>query len=205
MAELLGVSVTELLSGRTIQEDQLLTVEEVEPLVAGTLALTAQEQTAQRAHRRQWGVRYFLSLLAGILGMWLLRETGWVFDGWSSAALLPPVMAAGFGVYLVFLAAEKLPAFYDQYRLNFVSDGIFRLNVAGVSFNNRNRPHVLNAMRTWSCATMAGWFPLYCLVRWAGSLVLPEVPLVWVLMGFALFGILGGLFIPVAVLGKKYE
>lgn len=209
LADILGVSVTELLSGQRIPTDLPMTVKEVEPLVTGALAMnivmTAQEQAEQRARRRRWGVWYLASLLACGLEIWLLHGTGWLFDQWASFSLMPPIMAAGFGVYLIFFAMEKLPAFYDQYRLNFVSDGVFRLNVAGMSFNNRNWPHVLAAMRIWCCAATAGWVPLYCLARWAGSRLLPEDMLAWGLMGFTLFAILGGLFLPVAVVGKKYE
>ncbi|MDE7262594.1 MAG: helix-turn-helix domain-containing protein [Oscillospiraceae bacterium] len=206
MAELLGVSVTELLSGRYIQKDQTLTVEEVEPLVAGTLTMTVQEREAQREHRRRWGTRFLVSILACALEMWLFRKSAWMWGDWSVFSLMLPMMALGFGIHLIFFSKEKLPAFYDQYKVNFVSDGAFRMNMTGVYFNNKNWPHILNAMRTWACAALAGWLPLYHLVRWAASLVLPEgQAMTYVLLGFTLFGILGVLFIPVTVVGKKYE
>ena len=208
MAETLGVSVTELLSGRTIPEDQPLTVAEVEPLVAGRLEMSVQEQAEQREHRRQWGIRLLGSTAACAFWVRLFWRTGWLTLTNDSSVFLwmPPLMALGFGLYLVFLSREKLPDFYDQYRLNFVSDGAFRMNMMGVRFNNRNWLHILNAMRTWSCVTLAGWIPLCCLVRWAAALVLPEeMVLNYVLLAFTLFGILGGLFIPVVVVGRKYE
>jgi len=206
MAEMLGVSVTELLSGRTIREDQPLTVEEVEPLVTGVLTLNAEELAEHREHRRRWGRWFLVSILVCALEVWLVRRTGWLWDALASAFWMPPLMALGFGIHLVFFSKEKLPAFYDQYKINFVSDGAFRMNMIGVHFNNRNWPHILNAMRTWACATLAGWLPLYCLVRWTASLVLLEgLPLVLVMLFLTLFAILGGLFIPVVAVGKKYE
>ena len=206
MAEILGVSVTELLSGRTIREDQPLTVEEVEPLVTGVLTMNAEELAEQREHRRRWGMWFFLSVLACVLELWLIRNTGWLWDDLSSTLWLPPLMALGFGVHLVFFSKEKLPAFYDQYKLNYISDGIFRMDIVGVYFNNRNWPHILNTMRAWSCLTPVGWIPLYCLVRWAVSLIpLEGQALLMVMLPFSLLGIFGGLFIPVVVVGKKYE
>lgn len=205
LAETLGASVTELLRGEPVRPDQPLTLEEVEPLVAGRLALTAREQEERRDRRRRWGVRFFAALLACAAEAWLCRGTGWLWDDYAVELWLPPGMALGFGGYLIFFAREKLPAFYDQYPLNFVSDGAFRMNVPGVRFNNRNWPHVLDAMRAWACATLAGWVPLYCLVRWAAALVLPGDLAATALLALCLLGSLGGLFLPVYAAGRKYE
>lgn len=206
MAGIMEVSVTELLRGEYIRPDQTLTLEEVEPLVAGRLVMTVQEREDQREHRRRWGMRLFASVLACALGVRLCWGTGWLWDNLASILWLPPAMALGFGVYFVSLAKEKLPAFYDQNRLNFVSDGAFRMNVPGLYFNNRNWPHILNAMRTWACVTLAGWIPLCALIRWVCSRLLPEeTAQLAVMLAFCLSGILGGLFIPVYVVGKKYE
>lgn len=83
---------------------------------------------------------------------------------------------------------------------------MFRMNVPGVYFNNRNWPHVLNALRTWACLTLASWIPFCFLVRWGASLVLPEgKPVIAAMVLFCLLEILGGLFIPVVVVGKKFE
>ncbi|MBD5149279.1 MAG: helix-turn-helix transcriptional regulator [Oscillibacter sp.] len=205
MAEYLGVTVTELLSGRRIPEDQPLTVAEVEPLVTGRLVMTEQEREEQRERRRRWGIRLLLSVLACAAEVKLLWGSGWLGDDWAVVPWMPPAMALGFGTYFVLFSREKLPAFYDQNQINFISDGAFRMNMPGVYFNNRNWPHILNAMRAWACATLAGWMPLYYLVRWILSLVLPEGQvLAMLLLFFCLFGILGGLFLPVVLVGRKY-
>ena len=206
MADMLGVSVTELLSGRTIREGQPLTVEEVEPLVTGALTLNTEEAAGQREHRRRWGRRFLLSILAFALEVWLFRRAEWMWNDWAVFPWLPPLMALGFGVHLVFFSKEKLPAFYDQYKLNFVSDGAFRINIVGVHFNNRNWPHILNAMRTWACAALAGWVPLFWLIRRTALLVLPEgQALGMAMLLLTLFVILAGLFLPVVIVGKKYQ
>ena len=203
MAEYLGVTVTELLSGRRIPEDQPLTVAEVEPLVTGHLTMTAQERAAQKEHRRQWGMWYLLALAC--MSAELFQMRGRLLADDSICYILTPLMAAGFGAYFVFGAREKLPAFYDQYRINFYSDGPFRMNVPGVRFNNRNWTHILNALRMWACLSMAAWIPLYCMVIWTASRLLEGHALFLIELGFCLAGLFGGMFIPVAVVGRKYE
>lgn len=212
LAELMDVSVTELLSGQFIPVDRSMTVEEVEPLIAGALhmrlTMTDQERALQKEHRRRWGVWFAAAVAAFALEVWLLRNLAWLWaDDRIVFTILPPLMALGFGVYFILFSREKLPEFYDQYRLNFVSDGIFRMNIAGVYFNNRNWPRILNAMRTWTCVTLTGWIPLYCGFYLLISLFLPEGGMIFatVMLLLSLFTILGGLFIPVVVIGKKYE
>lgn len=206
MGELLGVSVTELLSGQYIREDQPLTVREVEPLLAGALGMTVQEQEAQRAHRRTWGKRFALALLAFCAEILLLGKAIPLWDEFAACLILAPVMAGIFGAYLIFAVQEKLPAFYDQYRVSFYSDDFFHMSVPGVSFNNRNWLHILNALRTWSCLTLGCWAVVYAGVRWIlAARQFPELWLLGILLPLSLFAILGGIFIPVYVVGKRYE
>lgn len=205
MAEMLGVSVTELLSGRTIWEDQPLTVEEVEPLVTGVLTMNTEEAAQQREHRCRWEKRFLASILAFAVEVWLFRRSEWMWNDWAVYPWLPTLMALGFGVHLVFFSKEKLPALYDQYKLNFVSAGALHLNMPGVYFNNRNWPHILSAMRTWACATLAGWLPLFWLIRRAALLVLTEgQALSMAMLALTLLILFDGLFIPIVVIGKKY-
>lgn len=206
VGELLGVSVTELLSGQYIREDQPLTVKEVEPLLTGALTMTAQEQEVQRGNRRTWGKRFVVALLAFFAELLLLGKAIPLWDDFISLLLLHPVMAGIFGAYFIFGAKEKLPAFYDQYPLYFYSDSVFRMNIPGVRFNNRNWPHILNAVRTWSCVALGGWVLFYGAVRWAMlSLSWPVQAQMGVLLPLTLIGLLGGMFIPIYVVGRKYE
>ena len=206
MAEYLGVTVTELLSGRRIPEDQPLTVAEVEPLVTGRLVMTAQERESQREHRRIWGRRFAVSVLAFCVEALLLGQAVPLWDDFVVCLILPPLMAGVFGAYLIFGAKEKLPAFYDQYPLYFYSDEFLSMNFPGVRFNNRNWPHILKAMRTWSCVTAGGWTLVYGAVRWTmNALGWPEMAQFGVLLPLTLFSILGGMYIPVAIVGRKYE
>ena len=179
---------------------------DVEALVDGALRLTAEEQAQQRARRRIWGRRFLLAVLAFALEVFLLRNAIPLFADSTAMLWMPPLFGAGFGVYFVFLAKEKLPPFYDRYKISFYSDGILRMNVAGVRFNNRNWPHILRAVRTWCCASVAGWVPVFALLWLAmDRLRVPEMAVGLVSLFLGLTAILGGLFLPVYVVGRKYE
>ncbi len=93
-----------------------------------------------------------------------------------------------------------LPAYYDQNRIGGVQDGPFRMNVPGLTFNNSNWPHIVTVGRTWACATTAFYPLLSAAMLYAASSF-------WtVYEKFVLSALLlGGLFIPVYLVGKKYQ
>lgn len=208
IAETLGVSVTEVLSGQMIQPDQPMTVRNMEPLEISAPVMTAQEQEVQQENRRKWWGRFlWAAVLCGVEICLLLRfRSPEVWGDDAVFAILPPLMAGIFGFYFVFAAKEKLPALYDQYKVNFYSDGILRMNMPGVYFNNNNWPHILNAIRTWACLTLGGWVAVYAAVRLllnaAGA---PEMVQFGFLLPITLFEVLGGMMLPLYVVGKKYQ
>ena len=208
LAESLGVSVSELLRGEIIRKDQPLTIQDVEPLVNGALVMTAQEQTAQRENRRKWGMRFLWALALCAVEIGLLFRFGqpWFWREASVFVILPPLMALIFGLYFVFFSKEKLPRFYDQYEVAFYSDGVFRMNIPGVHFNNSNWPHILNAVRAWACLTLGGWVLLFAAMqRLLAELGLAAMVQFAILLPVTLFVILGGMMIPIYVVGKKYQ
>ncbi len=74
------------------------------------------------------------------------------------------------------------------------------MNMPGLAFNNRNWPHILTVGRVWACAVMAG-LPLLSLGM---GLLCPGL---WeaAQLGIILFLTLGGLFVPLYLVGKKYQ
>ena len=110
----------------------------------------------------------------------------------------PVILGAVFGAYFCFFVPTRLPELYDKYSLNLVSDGIFRMNVPGVRFHNGNWPHIVTVGRAWSCAVMV----LMPLVNLTAGLLLPErgeTIVRWMMLALTL----GGLFVPMYVVGKK--
>ena len=162
-------------------------------------------KTKRDQYKKERG-RMLFALLAFVLEVFLLRGAVPLFADEAVMLWLTPFFGAAFGFYFVFAAKEKLPALYDQYKVNFYSDGILRMNMPGVYFNNNNWPHILNAIRTWACLTLGGWVAVYAAVRLllnaAGA---PEMVQFGFLLPITLFEVLGGMMLPLYVVGKKYQ
>lgn len=197
LADTLGVTVTELLEGRRIRPAAGMEMGEVEQVVKKALAFTEEvpEEARQGKRRRRliWAgcvAAVALELLAFYWLGWRIGEPVWVL---TSLALM-------FGCWAWLGIKERLPYYYDQDRISFYSDGIFKLSMPGLAFNNRNWPHIVRALRVWTVAaallppvmSAAGWRVFgESWVRWENFLFL------------GLF--LGGLFLPVYLLGRRYE
>lgn len=205
LADLMGVTISELLSGQRIREEAPLTAREADRLVSGALRLTAQEQEDRRESRRRWGMWYALSVVFLVLELACVWWRDWMlYDDMAAMMLVAPALAAIFGVHFCFFARERLPVFYDENKINFYSDGAFRMNVPGVHFNNSNWPHIIRAVRTWCVAAMAAWVPLYLIVERAAGL-LPEGLRFLFLILVMMAVLFTSLFTPIYVVGRKYE
>ena len=95
---------------------------------------------------------------------------------------------------------EKLPAYYDENKINVYIDGAMHMNLPGVYFNNRNWPHIVKTFRIWSVLNMT----VIPIVVVGLGMLLPEAGLAFYLPG-TLIPILGGLFIPTYIVAKKYQ
>ena len=81
LAEILGVTVTELLQAQRISEEKTLTKPEVDALVSGSLRLSAEEQEEKRLKQRKNMIRYLLCMaLAGGGNMAFAICRGWERD-----------------------------------------------------------------------------------------------------------------------------
>ena len=206
LADLMEVTISELLSGQRIQAETPLTAQEAERLVSGALQLTAQEQENRRESRRRWGLRYALGVLVlAVELLFLWSVTDYLADDFASMLLTPLLLAAIFGLYFCFFARERLPAFYDENRINFYSDGPFRMNIPGVHFNNSNWPHILEAVRWWVAAMLALYAPVYVLIRRICGLIADQEIQFIVLMVLCMAILFAGLFLPIYRAGRKYQ
>lgn len=196
LSELLEISVTELLMCRHMQQDDQLASPEVESIVK--TAISYSEETPARAYQSagKWPLAYAASLLLMLLGLVLCHLQGHMPPTTITAAIL----GAGFGAYFCFFVQTKLPRYYDENRISGVMDGPFRMNVPGMTFNNRNWPHMVTTGKVWACAT-AGLYPL---LSAAMRCIMPNLWIRYELY-ILLALLLGGLFIPMYIVGKKYE
>lgn len=199
LADILDVTVTELLECRRIEQREMDTAQ-VDSLVQKALTLSEEERNSAHPRRGGHTTVYLICLLIAGAELLLLSALGYASAQLVDNILTIELLCAIFGGYFCLFAKDQIPTFYDQNRLNFYSDGIFRINIPGVSFNNSNWPHIVKAGRTWALLTLVG-YPLLYLAVYTLS------PALWRLayLPVTLLISLGGLFLPIYVLAKKYE
>ena len=200
LAELLGVSVTELLECRRLPKDEPMDTQQTEELVKKVIDLTGEEQRKYRPDRWKRGAQLLVCAIAGGLEVWLLTQLGFQVEEMSSSILLMMGMMLGFGLYFCVFARERLPQYYDDNKVSAFSDGFLRMNMPGVYFNNRNWPHIVRAGQLWAMIGLIGSPVIYYVMR----TFLPrvwEVGSVYIILAL----VLGGLFIPMTAAARKYE
>jgi len=199
LSNLLGVTITELLSGQYISEPEHMKMQEVENLVSGTLQLSVKEEQERRQQRKRRGILYLGCVAIVFLECVLLYAMGYSFDQLVDNILTVEVLSLLFGGWLCLFVKETLPAYYDENNVHTYSDGIFRMNLAGVNFNNSNWPHILHAGRLWLMIVPIVFPPIYFTVSWFFPLVWGSGKLYFMLAACL------GLFVPMIVAGKRYE
>lgn len=195
LADLFGVTVTELLMCQRMEKASPMDATQVETLVKTAIAYSDGKVTRAYQSKNRWPVIYLCSLVIGGIGT-LFNYT----HRFPCETLLTAiVLGAVFGAYFCFFVKTKLPAYYDENKCGLYYDGPFRMNIPGVSFNNSNWPYIVRVGRVWSCLTVA----LFPILNAAMSVIVPES---WQFVKLYLFLILmlGGLFVPLYVVGKKY-
>lgn len=104
-----------------------------------------------------------------------------------------------FAICFVF-AKELLPTYYDNNKINFVSQGILRIHMRGLAFNNGNWIYVLNIFRAFTLG-IAIIAPIICYL----SISIGGVDL-WNRIKFPSMAVLFiALVITTYIVGKKYE
>lgn len=199
LAQCLGVTVTELLQGERLAEGPLAS-REAEDLVGRALQFSGDNADGESGRkRRRWQLVWALSALLGAAGTAVLRLLGYGWADLGSNVLLVEMLCLIFGLWAVFFAPERLPAYYDENHITAFSQGPFRMNLGWIRFHNGNWSHILAALRLWVVVTPVAYPAVYGLLRW----FVPRWELPWEL-GTTLFACLG-LFIPVTILAKRYE
>lgn len=197
LGDLLGVSVTELLMCEKMTLDNSLEANEIEDIVK--VAITYADENPERAYqvKSKWIAFYGLSFCMGCIGTfmnYMIEQP--CLESLTTIMLL----CAVFGAYFCFFVKTKLPTFYDENEVNIFYDGAFRMNMPGMKFNNSNWSHIVEIFRICMCLFMI-IFPIISFIM--GNTILN----IWITVGNYLLLIifLCGLFIPVYLVGKKYE
>jgi len=201
LAEELGVTVTELLECRKIEQAENMDTSQTDVLVKKVIELSEEERQQKK---KKNGLIYVICVLISVLellGIFQLYSLGMI----SGAEQLTPlwivsVFSIGFGAYFWLGMKERLPAYYDENKINVYVDGFLHMNMPGVYYNNNNWPYIVKALKGWSVAGMVVFPVMYTLLN---KVLLALGP--FTSMIFVFVFVFGGLLIPIYMLGRKYE
>lgn len=198
IAEILEVTVTELLRGERIVKDEPLDASEVEGIVVGSLDLKIQETLKQQ--KRNWILVYMLCFILAVGEVILLLMSNMTLDELRNDVLVMIGLMLAFGGWFCFFAKDLLPGYYDQNKVNYYTQGIVRMHMPGLSFNNSNWSFICRLLKIGTLL-IAVLYPLICLIVIhifdLGLWEQIKMPLIWIC--------LGGLVIATYLTGKKYE
>ena len=200
LAEILGVTVTELLECRRLPKDEPMDSRQTEEIVKKVIGLSEEEQRKYRPDRLKRGLQLFLCAAVGALEIWVLTMLGYSMDEIFASLGTMMILMAIFGLYFCVFTKEKLPRYYDENRISSFSDGFLRMNMPGLYFNNRNWPHIVRAGQLWAMIGLVASPVFFCVMT-------KFLPAVWdaAAVYIILILVLGGLFIPMITVARKYE
>lgn len=224
LAEMLGVTVPELLHGERLNEegstegqlDRPFTIEELKKWFSERDAAIRKASPEKKERWRRGILLYMASILLSgveILLLYLLgSRLGMGGFDVSMEVLLEVGLVLMFGPWFFWIMPECLPSYYDVVSLSYFAYGGMHINMPGVHFNNRNWPHILKAWRNFGFWVPVGWPACWALLwvifQYRPLLEMTEadfsivVLLFRILMPLAV--ILGGLFVPTYKAARKY-
>lgn len=200
LAEALDVTVTEILQGEKTKETTIISPSTVEELLTKTILLSTKEEQIVRAQKRKQRVAVYIACVSVVLlEVLILSLLGYSNQKLFTDLFLVEFLMLLFGGWFCLFIKEVLPGFYYEDRIGFYTDGVFRINIAGMHFNNSNWPHILRVGRV-TTQSVAILFPiLYGILSWYFSHIWESYRLVITLA--PVFAI----FIPIIIVGRKYE
>lgn len=204
LAEILGVTVTELLECHRMEHAGTLDVVQTDNLVKKVIGLSEEESVARPQWKKEHFRIYFGSVAVVLFEVFLMVRFREVLHMFVFPDLYTLFMMLGmgllFGIYFWFFMKERLPSYYDENKINVYVDGIMHMNIPGVYFNNSNWNYIVKAFRLWSTVGMVALPVCYLPVSilFAGFRPLSDIYILLVLY-------LGGLFLPPYLLAKKYQ
>ena len=196
LADLLGVSVTELLMCERINDSNPMDAGQVEGIVKTAISYSGENTSRAYQNKSIWKLLYVTALLIGAAELGLL----YMMNQFSENVGVMALLGAIFGAYFCFFARNRLPNYHDENRITSYGDGPFRMNLPGVAINNSNWPYIVLVGRIWTTAMMIA-FPVIF------YLLMTQLPELWNSSGEAISAVIVvcSLFIPIVVVAKKHE
>jgi len=207
LAEILGVTVTELLECERLESPQPIAAEDVETIVKKAVSYTDEDKGKRKINKKFLPV-YCISLVIAVGQLCVLPFILANDSGIYHTIQLTIFFASVFGGYFCLFAKEKLPAYYDENKIGYFADGPFRMNVMDLNFNNSNWPHIVRYIRMW-CFVMMNMTTALYLAVYRAFIWFSNYAGRWIITGAAPFitvvVMIFGLLLPVYHIGKKYE
>lgn len=195
LADILGVTVTELLMCQRMEQDNVWSRMQVEQVVKAAISYSGAEQTRAYHSKGKWGIIFIFSfILAGFETLF-----SYLSGRMTIGMIVSVILGACFGIYFCFFAKEKLPAYYDENRICVYTDGLFEMNLPGLSLNNGNWGNILKVGRIWAVTLMV----VYPVISYMETLFFTGILQGMIDLFLALLLTLGGLFVPIYIVGKK--
>lgn len=140
LANILDVSLVSLLEGK----------EEVDPkaedLLEKMVGINEDVKVSKgKINKKRLGI--LLIILAAVCLEYLILYKKFNLE--IANFLTPGILGVIFSTYLWLAVDERLPSYYDENKISFVAQGIFRMNMVGVYFNNKNWKKILTYLRIW--------------------------------------------------------
>lgn len=149
IAEVLDVTVSELLTATRSRINE-------------NAVYQTSLQDAISKRKRFWIVAFKISIGVWLFEMFLCFILHISLESIKDTLFLSLMMIV-FSGWLCIFAKDLLPAYYDENKIDYVSQGIFRIHMIGLSFHNGNWPYLLTLFRSFALAT-AVLLPAVCYI-----------------------------------------
>ena len=203
LSKVLDVTVTELLECKRIDKLESIEIEKVDEIVNKAIFCSKEENQQEIKQRKKMQMAFLVCLVIACIEIVISLVAGMTVVQFASQnILLFFLFGVIFGSWFCFFAKEKLPVYYDEQKISFYTDGFFRISLSGVHFNTSNWKYIIRVGRIWSMAVLVG-FPLLGLIL--NGILSNDTLILGIISTIGLTIGLGGLFVPMYIVAKKYE
>lgn len=150
MSEILDITVTELLEGKKVDNITSLDTGHVEKLVIKALTFSEDSPEKKKARKRRNILLFGGCVLISLLEILAVYGMPFGIKDIMGNVLLAEFLSFLAGIYFWFFIKERLPGYYDENKISAYSDGVFRMNMPGISFNNSNWRYIVKVGRIWT-------------------------------------------------------
>ena len=132
LAEILNVTVAELMQGRRVEEEQRFTREETEELIRKALTFSAEPPERRQARTQKFLPLYAVYVLLGLVGTAVVCAAGLAgTEGAKALLIMNAIFGVVYGAYTLFWMPEILPRYYDENRICNFAQGGFHIHIPG--------------------------------------------------------------------------